>query len=85
MLANGEALAHLDTGQPLSGAGGKPVTANAYLGGWGITAALGAGADIVVCPRVTDASLVTGPGRVVARLAPGGLRPAGRGGGRRAT
>ncbi len=37
------------------------VTANAYLGGWGITAALEAGADIVVCPRVTDASLVTGP------------------------
>ena len=61
LLSNGEALAHLDTGQPLSGAGGKPVTANAYLGGWGITAALGAGADIVVCPRVTDASLVTGP------------------------
>ena len=61
LLSNGEALAHLDTGQPLSGAGGKPVTANAYLGGWGITAALGASADIVVCPRVTDASLVTGP------------------------
>ena len=37
------------------------VTANAYLGGWGITAALQAGADVVVCPRVTDASLVTGP------------------------
>ena len=37
------------------------MTANAYLGGWGITAALAAGADIVVCPRVTDASLVTGP------------------------
>ena len=35
--------------------------ANAYLGGWGITAALQAGADVVVCPRVTDASLVTGP------------------------
>jgi Acyclic terpene utilisation family protein AtuA len=61
LLSNGEALAHLDTGQPLSGAGAKPVTANAYLGGWGITAALDAGADIVVCPRVTDASLVTGP------------------------
>ena len=61
LLSNGEALAHLDTGQPLSSAGGKPVTANAYLGGWGITAALDAGADIVVGPRVTDASLVTGP------------------------
>ena len=61
LLSNGEALANLDTGQPLGEAAGKPVTANAYLGGWGITEALGAGADIVVCPRVTDASLVTGP------------------------
>ena len=61
LQAAGQALANLDTGQPLADAGGKPVTANAYLGGWGITAALGAGADIVVCPRVTDASLVTGP------------------------
>jgi hypothetical protein len=61
LLASGQALAHLDTGQPLAESGGKPVTANAYLGGWGITEALGAGADIVVCPRVTDASLVTGP------------------------
>jgi len=39
----------------------RPVTANAYLGGWGIAAALDAGTDIVVCPRVTDASLVVGP------------------------
>ncbi|HEY0936270.1 MAG TPA: acyclic terpene utilization AtuA family protein [Trebonia sp.] len=61
LTAAGHGLNHLDTGQPLADAGGKPVTANAYLGGWGITAALDAGADIVVCPRVTDASLVTGP------------------------
>ena len=45
--------------QPLHGA--EPVTANAYLGGWGIAAALAAGADVVVCPRVTDAALVVGP------------------------
>ena len=61
LAAAGHELTHLDSGQPLSAAGSKPVTANAYLGGWGITAALAAGADIVVCPRVTDASLVTGP------------------------
>ena len=36
-------------------------TANAYLGGLGIAAALDAGADIVVARRVTDASLVVGP------------------------
>jgi hypothetical protein len=61
LVAEGQTLAHLDTGKPLTEADGKPVTANAYLGGWGIVAALDAGADIVVCPRVTDASLVVGP------------------------
>ena len=40
---------------------GKPLTANAYLGGFGIAAALRAGADVVVTGRVTDASLVVGP------------------------
>ena len=59
--AQGIDLAHLDTGQRLADAGVEPVTANAYLGGWGIAAALQAGADIVVCPRVTDAALVVGP------------------------
>ncbi len=57
----GHALANADTGEPLAKAGVTPVTANAYLGGWGIAAALRAGADVVVCPRVTDASLVVGP------------------------
>jgi hypothetical protein len=51
-------LTNLDTGEPLTAA---PVSANAYLGGWGIAAALDAGADVVICPRVTDASLVVGP------------------------
>jgi len=37
------------------------LTANAYLGGFGIAAALSAGADVVVTGRVTDASLVLGP------------------------
>ena len=54
-------LANLDTGLPLAKAGLPVVTANAYLGGWGIAAALDAGADVVVCPRVTDASLACGP------------------------
>src|ERR1700729_1450427 len=57
----GPPLAHADTGEPLAKAGVTPVTANAYLGGWGIAAALRAGADVVVCPRVTDAALVVGP------------------------
>ncbi len=37
------------------------LTANAYLGGFGIASALRAGADVVVTGRVTDASLVVGP------------------------
>jgi hypothetical protein len=37
------------------------LTANAYLGGFGIAAALRGGADVVVTGRVTDASLVLGP------------------------
>jgi hypothetical protein len=37
------------------------LSANAYLGGFGIAAALAAGADVVVTGRVTDASLVVGP------------------------
>jgi len=61
LQAAGHPLRHLDTGQPLADAAVKPVTANAYLGGWGIAEALAADADVVVCPRVTDASLVLGP------------------------
>jgi hypothetical protein len=57
----GHALEHLDTGAPLSTWGFEPIAANAYLGGWGIAAALRASADIVVCGRVTDASLTLGP------------------------
>jgi hypothetical protein len=51
-------LANLDTGQAFTA---TAVSANAYLGGWGIATALESGADVVVCPRVTDASLVVGP------------------------
>lgn len=56
----GHALNHLITGQPLKFWGHEPLTANAYLGGWGITQALVSDSDIVICPRVTDASLVVG-------------------------
>ncbi|MFF0308544.1 acyclic terpene utilization AtuA family protein [Streptosporangium sp. NPDC004379] len=48
-----------ETGEPLTT---TPLTANAYLGGRPIAAALSAGADVVVTGRVTDAALVTGPG-----------------------
>ncbi len=61
LQAAGDPLAHLDTGRALAQAGSDPVSANAYLGGFGIAEALSGGADVVVTGRVTDASLVVGP------------------------
>jgi hypothetical protein len=59
LRAAGVELSHLETGEPL---GDRPVmTANAYLGGWGIADALTRGADVVITGRVTDAALVVGP------------------------
>ncbi|MDA3640638.1 acyclic terpene utilization AtuA family protein [Mycobacterium xenopi] len=40
---------------------GNPLTANAYLGAWGIVDCLKSGADVVVTGRVTDASVIVGP------------------------
>ncbi|MFA6297708.1 MAG: acyclic terpene utilization AtuA family protein [Nocardioides sp.] len=55
------AIAHVE-GDDLRSLGfDGALTANAYLGGFGIAAALTQGADIVVTGRVTDASLVVGP------------------------
>ncbi|MFJ8784477.1 acyclic terpene utilization AtuA family protein [Streptomyces sp. NPDC102476] len=49
---DGDDLTHLHPGS---------LAAHAYLGGFGITACLRDGADVVVTGRVTDAALVTGP------------------------
>ncbi len=61
LQASGVELRHLDKDIPLSALKAQVVTANAYLGAWGIVEALDRGADVVVCPRVTDAALVVGP------------------------
>ena len=58
---NGEELKNLDTGVSLFKQSLPAVSANYYLGCWGIKQALDEGADIVICPRVTDAALVMGP------------------------
>jgi hypothetical protein len=57
----GELLKNIEKDIPLSSYEKKPVTANAYFGAWGIKEALDKGADVVVCPRVTDAAVVIGP------------------------
>lgn len=56
------AVAHVE-GDDLRGSGlfDGALTANAYLGGFGIASALSAGADVVITGRVTDASVVVGP------------------------
>jgi hypothetical protein len=61
LQAKGESFANIDQGTALADSGYAPLTANAYLGAWGIKEALDHGADIVICPRVTDAAVVIGP------------------------
>ncbi|PRX45995.1 uncharacterized protein DUF1446 [Prauserella shujinwangii] len=59
------AVAHVEGDDLLERAGelgfGSPLTANAYLGAFGIAECLRAGADVVVTGRVTDASMIVGP------------------------
>ena len=57
----GEDFTNIDKNIALNESGLMPITANAYLGAWGIKEALDLGADIVICPRVTDAAVVIGP------------------------
>jgi hypothetical protein len=61
LQAQGEAFVHMDKNVPLSSLTQPIVTANAYLGAWGIAKALERGADVVICGRVTDAALAVGP------------------------
>jgi hypothetical protein len=61
LQAAGERFVHLDKGTVLADLQAPVMSANAYLGGFGIAAALERGADVVICPRVTDAALVVGP------------------------
>ena len=55
------AIAHVEGDDLTDRFGSEALTANAYLGAFGIAAALEAGADVVVTGRVTDASVVVGP------------------------
>ncbi len=60
LLAAGVTLEHFENGEPL-GDPSRFISANAYLGCWGIVDALERGADIVITGRTTDAAVVCGP------------------------
>jgi hypothetical protein len=59
-LLAADALRHFETGEPITDPG-RFMTANAYLGCWGIVDALNRDADIVITGRATDAAIVCGP------------------------
>jgi hypothetical protein len=59
--AEGLALDHMETGEPIDRVADRLVCANVYLGARPIAEALGQGARIVLTGRVADASLTVGP------------------------
>ena len=56
LFAKGEKFPSLPTGEDLEDWGFDPICAQCYLGGTGIARAFEAGADIILCGRISDAS-----------------------------
>lgn len=61
LIAAGQLLHNMETGEPITAIRKQMTSANVYFGAFPIAEALAAGADIVICGRVTDPSLVLGP------------------------
>ncbi|KAF2643302.1 DUF1446-domain-containing protein [Massarina eburnea CBS 473.64] len=60
LYRKGENFPNLPAGKNIQNWGFEPICAQCYLGGTGIAACFAAGADIVVCGRVADASPTVG-------------------------
>ncbi len=61
LLASGEPLTNMDTGQALAEIRSRVLSANAYIGAAGIVKALERGANVVVTGRVADAAVTLAP------------------------
>jgi hypothetical protein len=61
LLAQGHALANMDTGEPLSTVRDRVLSANAYIGSTPIVEALAKGANVVITGRSTDTALTMAP------------------------
>jgi hypothetical protein len=61
LLANGHALANMDTGAPLASIRDRVLSANAYIGAAPIVDALRQGANVVITGRATDTALTMAP------------------------
>lgn len=61
IVAGGEPLDNMDTGEPLSSVLDRVTSANVYIGAFPIAEALSKGANIVLTGRGTDPGLVLGP------------------------
>ncbi len=61
LMADGHALAHMETGAPLASVRDRVLSANAYIGSTPIVEALRRGANVVVTGRSTDTALTMAP------------------------
>ncbi len=61
LLAKGETLNHMETGEPLSAVRNRVLSANVYFGAFPIAECLKQGAQIVITGRCTDTGLTLAP------------------------
>ncbi|MFN3345870.1 MAG: acyclic terpene utilization AtuA family protein [Chloroherpetonaceae bacterium] len=61
LIAKGEPLTHMETGEPLASVRSRVLSANVYFGAFPIVACLKQGAQIVITGRCTDTGLTLAP------------------------
>ena len=61
IIAAGQAMKSMDTGEPLSTIRSRVMSANAYIGAFPLVEALETGADVVIAGRCTDTALTLAP------------------------